>query len=124
MISALKWLWNKLKAAASWLWSRPVVLVAGAGALIGAWLMWRSNKNKIATLEDARQVQELKAKIARDEARADLLEKQAEAREPEVKALKAEITASKRRVLEIHEGQTTEDMSDEDVADLFTRTGL
>lgn len=121
---ALVWIWSKIRAAAVWLWENPVALAGLAGTALGAWLMWKSKKNQIATLEDAATVQALRGKIAKDEARAELLEKQAESKEPEAERLKVEIAESKRRVLEIHQGEKLETLSDDEIAKKFSESGL
>lgn len=116
------WLW--IKKAGAWLWSHPAAIVAAVSAFIGAFLMYRSDKNKVASMKDALIVQKAKTDIAAATAQAELLEKQAGASEPRVQELKQQITESQRKVVEITEGPHTKGMSDEEVADLFGRSGL
>ncbi len=123
-MKVLNWIWSALKKAGRWLLDNPIAIAGAVGAAVGAWFMWKSNQNKIASLEDAAAVAALKRKIAADEAKAEILEKKADAAEPEVTALKNEIAASKRRVVEIHEGEKLENKSDEEIADIFSRSRL
>lgn len=113
-----------IRKALVWLWSHPAALVGAIGAFIGAFLMWRSDRNKVATLKDALTVQKAKNDIAKAEAQAELLEGQAGAAEPRVQELKKQIAESQRKVVVIAEGPHTKDLSDEEVADLFSRTGI
>jgi hypothetical protein len=116
--------WLKIKAAGAWLWSHPAAIAAFVGSLLGAYFMWKSDKNKIASFQDALTVQKAKTDIARKTAQAEDLEAKAGAIDPKVAELKAQIADSKRAVVTITDGPKTKDMSDEEVADLFGRSGL
>ena len=108
----------------NWLKENPLALAGMVGAVVGAWFMWKSTKNRVKTLEEAVEVQANKRKIAAKEAEARALEEKADAAEPRVKALKTEIAASKRRVIELANEPSVEGMDDEEVAELFSRSGL
>lgn len=117
-------IWKRIKAGFRWLRDNPVALAAMVGSVLGAWFMWKRSTNKIASLEDAVQVQAAKVAIAKHTARAEVLEASAEDTEIEVKVLKTEIAKSKKRVAEIHEGESMEGKSDDEIAALFTDAGL
>lgn len=108
----------------SWLKENPLALAAMLGAVLGAWFMWKSTKNKVKSLEEAVEVQANKRKIAAKEAEARFLEEKADAAEPRVEILKTEIAASKRRVIELANEPSVEDMDDDEVAELFSNSGL
>ena len=115
---------NRIKAGLRWLRDNPVALAAMVGSVLGAWFMWKRSSNKIASLEDAVQVQAARVKIAKHTAKAEVLEASAEDTEEEVQVLKAEIAKSKKRVAEIHEGESMEGKTDDEIAALFSDAGL
>ncbi len=124
MTAALLWLWTRAKAIGKWLWSHPVALAGAIGALVGAVLMVRSNKNQIGKLSDALEVQRIKTKVAHDEAKAEALTEQADVYADEVAALRTQITDSKRRAVELAHAMPSEGKSDEEIAKLFSDAGL
>jgi cell division protein FtsX len=117
-------IWNGLKAAWKWLLDNPIAVAATLGAVLGAYLMWKSRKNKIASLEDAVEVQTTLRKVAKDEARAKLLAEQADAVQPEAEALRAQIQLRKLKIAEIRTGESMEGKSDEEIARMLTDAGL
>lgn len=118
-------LWGWIKRLGRWIRDNPIALAGVIGAAIGGFLMWKRYKGKVATLEDAVAIQATKRKIAKHETRAKMLEASADAREPEATALKKQIAESKRRVVEIQHGPAaTASMNDEQIAKLFTDSGL
>jgi hypothetical protein len=121
---AWRWLTTKTKAVWRWLLDNPVALASAIGGLVGAYLMWKSRQNRVSELEDAILVQASRTKIAKAEATAELLEKQSDGLEPRVVELKKQIVESKRRVLEIHDGASVQELSDEDIAKRFSEAGL
>lgn len=116
--------WDGIKGAAKWLWSRPALLAGLVGAVVGGIFVMRSKKNQINNLKDAVEVQKARQQIARAEAKAEVLEASAAETGEEVEVLKREIVASKRRAVEIAEGPGTEGMNDEEIANLFSASGL
>ncbi len=120
------WVWVKgvVVGAYEWLRDNPLALAAMVGAVFGAWFMWKRSSNKIASLEDAVAVSATKVTIAKKMARAEALEARADDTAEEVQELKRAVAASERRVVEIHEGERLEGMSDEQIAQLFTEAGL
>lgn len=124
MTAWLARLWAAIVAGAKWLWSHPVALAGAVGALAGAVLMVRSKKNQIATLKDALEVQRIQTSVAHDEAQAELLTEQAGVHADEVKAIQAQITASKRRAAELAHGTDLQGKSDAEIAKLFSDAGL
>lgn len=113
-----------MKKAWAWLkdniWA-PIVAVL---AVFGAWLLWKNRTNAIASLDNAVEVRAAVRDIAAKEARAKVLEEQSDASGEEVAALRRQIAASKRRVMEIHNAEPLDDKSDADVAALFTDAGF
>lgn len=117
-------IWNGIKSVGKWLWSRPAVLAAIIGAIIGGFFVLRSKKNQIGNLKDAIAASKAKGDVARAEARAEALEAQANEKHEEVAKLKREIVRSKMRATEISLGRNLEGMPDDEIADLFSRSGL
>lgn len=116
--------WGGVVAAAKWLWSRPVILAGFVGALFGAFFVVRSKRNQINNLKDAVEAQRIKAGVAKKEARAEALEAKAGASESEVRELKQDIASSKKRVAELAHGADLEGKTDEEIAKLFSDSGL
>jgi len=117
-------IWKWLKAAWAWILDNPVAVAATLGAVLGAYLMWKSKKNQVASLEDAVEVQTTLRKVAKDEARAKLLAEQAEAADPEIKAVEERIQSHKRKIAEIRTGESLEGKPDEEVARILSDSGL
>jgi Flp pilus assembly protein TadB len=101
-----------------------VALAAAAGGVVGAYFMWKSRENQVASLEDAVAIQATKTKIAKAQAEAELLEQQSDALDPRVVELKKVITDSKRRVLELNKDAALNELSDADIARRFSESGL
>jgi hypothetical protein len=121
----LSQLWVAAKRFGAWLWSHPAALTAMIGTLVGAVLMVRSKRNQISTLQDALEVQRIKASVARDEAQAELLTEQANVHASEVAVLRQQITQSKRRAVELASARPLDSgASDEEIAKLFSNAGL
>jgi uncharacterized protein HemX len=113
-----------LRSFWGWLKANPLALAAAIGAAVGAWLVWRSNQNRVRSLEDALQVQVERRKIAAAEERARVLTQQADGQEEAVIEIKREIAESKRRVAEIEAGKLLHGKTDDEIADLFTKAGF
>lgn len=124
MVKIAVWTKRVVTGVAKWLWDNPLALASMVGAVLGGFLMWKRSTNKIASLEDAVQVQAIKVSIAKKTARADLLEEQADDAAEEVEVLKRAVVASKKRVVELHEGESLEGKDDEQIAELFSQAGL
>lgn len=123
-LGLLRTIWGCIKTSGVWLWRNPLVLVGMIGAAIGAWWVYQSSRNKIADLEDALEVQAIRKRVAKKEARAELLQKQADEVEPEVEQLKKEVADSKRRVMQIEKQEDLEGMDDDEIANAFTEAGF
>lgn len=117
-------LWESVKALGRWLAARPAVIAAAVGTLVGAFVMVRSKENQIGRLKDAFEAQRIKAQVAKDEAKAELLTEQANVHADEVAEIRTQITASKRRAAELAHARSLEDASDEEIAKLFRDSGL
>jgi hypothetical protein len=115
---------NVAKKIWAWVLENPWALLVAIAGVFGAFLIYKRKDNKIANLEDAVVVQATKRKIAAVEAKAEVLKKQADEQAPKVQELDKLVAESKRRVMEIHEERKLEDMSDEEVARLFSSTRL
>lgn len=124
MVAFVLRMWGGIKAGARWLWSRPVVLAGLVGAILGAFFVVRSKRNQINSLKDAVEAQRIKSKVAHKEAKADALEAKAGADEQEVRELKQDILRSKQRAAELAHARDLEGATDEEIAKLFTDSGL
>lgn len=118
--AARVWAW--LNRAAKWLYENPVVL--GLVSLVGAVLMVRSKRNEIGQLKDALEVQRIKVDVAKKEAKAEELMKQADDHAEEIVALRVQVNASKRRAAELLKPSEVEGMTDEQIAKLCSDAGL
>ena len=107
-----------------WIKDHPWAILVALGSVLGALLLWKSAGNAVGSLDDAVQVRAAAREIAAKEARAATLEGQADAKAEDVEALRREVAASKRRVMEIHNAEPLDDKSDADVADLFSAAGF
>jgi len=116
--------WEILKKIGAWLRDNPWAIIVALAGVFGAYRIVKSKNNKISTLQDAVAVQATLKQMSADKAKAEVLKQQADAREGEVQELESKIEASKRRVLEIHEGKPVKEATDEEVAGLFGRSGL
>jgi len=110
----------------AWKWTKEHVwaVLAAAGGLLLAILLYLNRRNSISSVSDAVAVRGALKDIAAKEARARLLHEQGDAAKPEVERLESEIAASKRRVLEINNAEPLDNRSDDDVARLFTDAGF
>ena len=126
MIAIAAWEWTKGTASSvvAWFRDNPGALFALLGAAVGAFLVYRSNKNRIAELEDALEVEANRRKVSKLEATASTLEKSAEAKEPEIKKLKGSIAKSKRKVAEIEAGGPLDELTDDEIAERFSNAGF
>ena len=108
----------------NWLKEHPWAIVVALASILGALLLWKSTGNAVGSLDDAIQVRAAAREIAAKEARAATLEEQADAKGENVTALRREVAASKRRVMEIHNAEPLDDKNDDEVAALFTDAGF
>lgn len=113
-----------LKSAWKWVLENPWAIVVSIIGVFLAVKIVKSKNNKIASLQDAVAVQATLKQIAADEAKAEMIMKRAEERNQEVIDLEKKISASKRRVVEIHEGKPLSGKTDDEIANLFSSSGL
>lgn len=113
-----------MKKVRTWIKDHTWGILAAFGGVILAVFMWKASGNKVGSLNDAIQVRAAAKEIAAKEARARLLEEQADAKAEDVAALRREIAASKRRVMEIHDAEPLDDLDDSEVAALFSSSGF
>lgn len=113
---------GKAKKVWDWIKNNPWALLVALSGVFGAYLIFKSKNNKIASLTDAVVVQTTMGDIKANEAKANTIRKQADVKDEEVADIDSRIAKSKRRVVEIHEGGRTdvEAMSDDEVAKLFS----
>jgi hypothetical protein len=116
---------DKLKSAWAWVKAHAVWLAGALVALVGVLALIASRRSgRQLSFDEALRVRRETREIAGKQARADVLMDQGDAAAPEVERLKSEIAASKRRVVEINEGQPLQELSDEEVAARFRASGL
>ncbi|MGW8177449.1 MAG: hypothetical protein ACWGQW_01415 [bacterium] len=113
-----------LKAIWAWIKKYPWAVIVAVAGVLGAIALLLSRSNQVSSLDDAVQVRAAAREIARKEARAQALEEQGDAKLSEVIALRQEINASKKRVMEIHNAESLDGKSDDDIARLFTAAGF
>ncbi len=107
-----------------WIKDHPWAILVALGSVLGAVVLWKLGRNDIGTLDDAVQVRAAVREIAAKKARAAALEEQADAKAEDITALRREIRASRRRVMEIHDAEPLDGKSDDEVAALFTLAGF
>jgi uncharacterized protein HemX len=112
-----------LRACWTWLLKNPIALVSALSAGFGAWLVYRSRKRTVPSLESALEIQAHTRKIAKHDTEAARLVGRAGDHNAEIDRLRAEIAASKRRVVEIEHQRSIVEMSDVEVAAAFTHLG-
>ncbi len=118
MLAQLKLLWT-------WLVHNPMKVLAGVFSFVLGVALWRlRTENKSATMSDVLTERKLTKAVAEKEAMAVDLISQGDDKHEEVERLRQEVAASKRRVVEIRKGVSTEGKSDEEVAELFTGAGF
>ena len=98
--------------------------VAGVVGVFLAIFMWKSKANRTRSMEEAIQVRAAQREIAIKEGRAAELVRQADARQEDIDEARAEIAAAKKRALEIYQGESLEGKTDEEIAIIFTASGL
>lgn len=116
--------WKVIQKAGAWIRDNPWALLVALGGVFGAYFIVRSKQNKINKLSDAVVVQATLKDIAATKAKAEVLKQQADAKSEDIAALDKKVAASKRRVVEISEGKPLEGASDEEIADMFSGSGL
>lgn len=114
----------KLKQAYDWCAKHPKAVIAFVSLALGAYLMWRFNRGKMTSIGDAVEVRRATKEIAIKQGRATELYMQGQAAGEESKKLEAEIAESKRRVVEIHQGEPMEGKTDDEIARAFTAAGF
>jgi hypothetical protein len=111
----------------SWLWKLPWSWIVAGISLLSAYLIYRSKKNTVSTFEDAQEVQRLREAVRRDELEVDKLLENADAHATELAAVKREIEAGRKAILQLStplEPGTVRKMTDEEVSAEFTRLGF
>lgn len=124
VLAALKAIWIWLKRAIAWISKHPVAIVSAIASGVGAYFIWRSSRNRIRSLEEAVEVQGAKAKIAKKESEARYLAKSGADHSVAAASINAEISRSKRRVVELNEGEPLEGKTDDEIARMFDKAGF
>lgn len=115
---------TSLKKAWAWIKKHAVWLGLGLAAALGTVLVLLARRGGGLPIGDVLKLQRETREIARKEGRAAELVNRADGQGEEVEALRREVTESKRRVLEIQHGPVIKEMDDDQVADLFRKSGL
>ncbi len=113
-----------LKVIWKWLKKYPWAFIVVFGSATGALFLLASKANQISSFDDAVQVRAAAREIVRKEARVKELLGQENVNIVEMVALKSEIAASKKRIMEIYNATSLENESDDDIARLFTAAGF
>jgi len=110
-----------------WLWKLPWGWFLGIGTLIGAFYIWRSKRNEVATLQNAIEVQKLRERIARDGALVAELMQNANAHADVIDLFQKDIRASQERAVELGSRAALDKlrtMTDDEVSAAFTSLGF
>ncbi len=110
--------WAWLKRWGAWLAGG---LVAVLGALIGAGWLWRRHKAQLGAARDEAAIAEARREMDTLRARREILAERLGEQDESIAQLDTAITASKRRIVELHEGGA--DVANEDLDDAFRRLG-
>jgi hypothetical protein len=110
----------------TWAWIKKwwAALVGGAAVILGVLFVLLRRGGGGLPIGDVLKLQRETREIARKEGRAAELVRAADGREAEADTLRREVAESKRRVLEVQHGPVIKEMDDDQVADLFRRSGL
>jgi len=117
-------IWSKIVSIGKWLWSQPIILASIISAVVGGLFIYKSSKNKIDNLKDGIEIQKAKNKISKNNAVVKELEKNADKHEKEINDLKKEISQSKKRVVELDKKESLEGLNDEEIAKIFSDSGI
>ena len=86
--------------------------------------MLRSKQNQVSDFKTAVAIQKTKAKIAKAEAKIDLLEKSANSHGEEAARLRAEIAKGKLQIVQLASDTDLEGVTDEEIEKRFSESGL
>jgi hypothetical protein len=111
-------LWGKKYLG--WLWS-PITLV---GIVLGALAIKRAQTNRVNNLKDALTVERARRDVEERNQRMKLLGQQIISNQLEIEQHSDAVTESKRRVVQIEGSPITEDMTDAEIADRFSKIKL
>ena len=115
---------SKLEIMKQWIVSHWKELIAGISIFFGAIAIWLSRNNRINNPKIAIRVQKDAKEIARKEVLAELYEKEAHEKGFELIVLQNEVAESKAKVVEIMHGPNVKEMTDEEIAALYAKSGL
>lgn len=115
-----------MKTAWEWAKGHAVALLLALGAILGGvlYILSKNNDGANIPLGDAIALRRATQEVATKEAQAAALVQQGDAGAERAAQLQREIADSKRRAMEIHHGPVVTDMTDEQVASLFSRSNL
>jgi len=94
----------------------PIALVAVG---LGAFLIYRSKANRVATLKDALEVEKQRRIVREKTTIVGQLVARSDAKAAEVANVMRDVHEAKRRVVEIESGESLEGKTDEEVAEAF-----
>lgn len=110
-------MWTWLKTAASWLW-KPL---AAIGVLLAARAIMKSKDNRISNLKDALSVEVERRKVAASEAKIQVFKEQAIEKARQSATARHAAADSKRKIVAIESNAPTEEMSDAQIAEAFSK---
>ncbi len=96
----------------------------GIGTLFGAFYLWLSKRNDISSLKTALEVQKTREVVARREAELDEQLANAAVSQQQIDNLHADIAALKASAVELATGKDLGSKSDQEIAQIFTDSGL
>lgn len=98
--------------------------ILGIGTLIGAVYLWWSKRNNIADLKTALEVQKVREEVAKSEAILQEKLADAAAAQPTIDAIEANIAAQKALALKLAHGTDFTGKTDQEIARIFSDSGL
>jgi peptidoglycan hydrolase CwlO-like protein len=120
MKNAMRTIKSTAARVGAWLRANPWAIITALVGVFSAYLLYKSKDNKISSLEDALVVSNTTKNVKALNARAAEILKNADEKTAEIQEIDKKLAESKRRVLELHEGGSLEDMNDEEIARLFS----
>jgi len=107
-----------------WIKENPWALIVAIVSTLGALFLWKASSNNIESLDDAIQVKAALREISRKEGKAEVLEEWGNLKKKELNLVKHDITLSKKRVIEIHNAENLDGLSDIEIANVFSDSGF
>lgn len=106
------------------IFSLPSFLLLTLGAIVSAVALWLSRKNEVSNLRDALRVQKLRQDAFTHRMEVERLKGESNVNVAQLAFAKAELAQHERAAVEIVTGKGSEELSDAEVARLFSDAGL